>query len=175
MDEISKRVELTAEQNERLLNLAMSPHVSGIDNDPSEAKADALFDILVSPLPVDKLILDSLPAVVRGVCRKLRSVAGHAIGDLLGDSETDIAVLKGIKEYTKQSGTCSHSEAEGDAFLALYYASIASALLFHDEKITQHSFEDLERFFSTFATKSWVPEELTSLFEKATQYCSNKD
>lgn len=174
MDKISEKVELTAKQNERLLKLAVSSQVSEVKNDPAEAKADALFDILDSPLPVDKLILDSLPVIVRTLCRKLRSVAGQGIGDLLQDPQTDVAAIRGIKEYTKQSGTCSHSEVEGDAFLAIYYASLASALVFHDDKITQHSYQDLEQFFRTFAKKTWIPDELTSLFEKAVQYCCSK-
>jgi len=174
MDKASEKVELTAKQNERLLRLAVSSQASEAGNDPVEDKANMLFDILVSPLPVDKLVLDSLPAVVQGLCRKLRSVAGQTIGNLLQDPQTDIAAIRGIKEYTKQSGTCSRSDAEGDAFLAIYYGSIASALVFHNEKISQHSYEDLEHFFRTFAGNTWVPEELTGLFEKAAKYCRSK-
>jgi len=174
MDEASGEIKLTPGQNERLLHLAASSHVSEAGNDPVEDKANTLFDILVSPLPVDKLVLDSLPAVVRGLCRKLRSVAGQAIGDLLQNPQTDIAALTAIKDYTKQSGTCSRSDAEGDAFLAIYYGSIASALVFHNEKISRHSYEELEQFFWTFTEKTWVPDELTGLFEKAANYCHGK-
>ncbi len=174
MDEASDKIELTPKQNKRLLHMAVSSHVSEAGNDPVEDKANTLFDILVSPLPVDKLVLDSLPAVVRGLCRKLRSVAGQAIGDLLQNPQTDIATLTAIKDYTKQSGTCSRSDAEGDAFLAIYYGSIASALVFHNEKISQHSYKDLEQFFKAFAEKTWVPDELTGLFGKAADYCHSK-
>lgn len=174
MDQASEKIRLTPKQNERLLHLAASSHVPEAGNDPVEDKANTLFDILVSPLPVDKLVLDSLPNVVRGLCRKLRSVAGQTIGDMLQNPQTDIAALTAIKDYTKQSGTCSRSDAEGDAFLAIYYGSIASALVFHKEKISQHSYEDLEQFFRTFAGKTWVPDELTGLFEKAANYCHGK-
>ena len=174
MDDALNEVELTAKQNERLLGLAMSAEASEAGGDSGEKKADALYDILENPLPVDKLILDSLPVVMRGLCRKLRSVAGEAMGELLRNPQTDISTIRGIKEYAKQSGTQARCETEGDAFLAIYYSAIASALVFHDEKITEHSYEDLEQFFSSFAERAWIPEELTGLFTKAGKYCHNK-
>lgn len=88
--------------------------------------------------------------------------------------ERGISVIKEIKDYAKQSGASAKSEIESDIFLVIYYGTIANALLFHDQKITQHSYKDLEQFFCSFAKKDWILDELTELFKKAQEYCQEK-
>jgi len=80
-------------------------------------------------------------------------------------------VLEKIKQYAKESGTSTNSEDEKDVFLAVYYAAIASALVFHNEKITRHSYKGLERFFSSFTDKGWVLKEIKELFHGAQKHC----
>lgn len=50
--------------------------------------------------------------------------------------------------------------------MAIYYAAVAGALVFHDSKITEHSFERLERAFGMLIAKTWMASELVGLFEK---------
>src|SRR4030066_397591 len=90
--------------------------------------------------------------------------------DLSRDPTTDIATIKKIKQYAKESGTSTDSKDEKDVFLAVYYAAIASALIFHYMKITQHSYIDLERFFDSFTKKDWILNELISLFTRGREY-----
>ena len=174
MSKMPEKTDLTAKQKKRLLNLGLAAKVSETGQDLQEKKADTLYNILVSPLPVDKLVLDSLPTVLRGLCRELRSVASEPISKLLLDPQTNIPALKAVKEWAKQSGTSVASDAEGDAFLVVYYGAIASALVFHDNKVTQHSYDDLEQFFHSFSKETWVPNELVGLFTKAEEYCREK-
>jgi hypothetical protein len=171
MNKEPENIDLSPEQRKRLLSLGLSSKVSEAMTDSEEEKSDLLYDILTRTLPIDEMIVDSLPCVLRSLSRKLRSVAGEPLADLLQDPKTDISVVEEIKVYAKESGKSSKSKGESDVFLAVYYAAIASALLFHNKKITQHSFEDLEQFFSSLAKKSWVLQELKILFKRAHEYC----
>ena len=177
MSEKPENLDLTSQQRTRLLSLGLSSEASEVNID-SEEKADMLYDILVRTLPVDGSTVASLPPVLRSLSGKLRSVAGEPLGDLLQNPGTDISVIEKIKDYTKDYGaglgTSSKSKAEKDIFLAIYFAAIASAFLFHNKKITQHSYEDLKRFFSYYAEKSWVLDELRIHFKKAHEYCRKR-
>jgi hypothetical protein len=175
MNKESENIDLTAKQRTRLLSLGLSSEVFEGSTDLEEKKADLLYDILTRTLPVDGYIIDSLPPVLRGVSDKLHSVAGELLGDLLQNPKTDISVIEKIKDYAKESGTYNKSKAETDAFLAIYYAAIASALLFHNKRITQHSYKDLKQFFFSFTKKSWVLEELKILFKRAEEYCQKTE
>ncbi len=174
MDKEAKKIELTGEQKTRLLSLGLEPKLNedGIDIDVK--KADLLYDVLSHPMPVDISVINSMPTALKGLCQRLPAVAGEPLGDLLQNPERGISVIKQIKEYAKQSGTSATSEIESDIFLVIYYGAIANALLFHNMKITQHSYKDLEQFFCSFTKKDWVLSELTELFKKAQKYCKEK-
>ena len=175
MDKEPENLDLTSNQKTRLLSLGRSSKASETSVDLKEKKADLLYDILTRTLPVDQSIVDSLPPVLRGLTSKLSSVAGEPLGKLLKNPKTHISVIKKIKFYAKESGASSKSKAESDIFLAIYYAAIASALLFHNKTITQHLHEDLEQFFLSFTKKSWIPEDLKILFKKANEHCQKTE
>ena len=171
MDNESQEFDLNRYQKSRLLSLGLGSNPHELSTDKVEQKADMLYDVLTRTLPVDPSVVNSLPDVVRGLSSGLHSLAGLPIGDLLQDPTTDITIFKRIKQYAKDSGTSTSSETESDVFLAVYYAAIASALLFKHEKITEHSNKDLERFFSSFTEKDWVIEEIKGLFHGAQRLC----
>lgn len=175
MDEESENLDLTEQQRTRLLRLGLSCEAFEADVDSEEEKADLLYEALIRTLPVDGTTVASLPPVLRSMSGKLHSVAGEPLGDLLQNPGTDLSVIERIKNYAKdyneESGISDKSKAEKDIFLAIYFAAIASAFLFHNKKITQHSYEDLRRFFSYYAEESWVLDELRIHFKKAHEYC----
>jgi hypothetical protein len=175
MSEKAENLDLTAKQKTRLLSLGLSSEASEANTDSEEKRADLLYDILVRTLPVDGYIVDSLPPILRSLSGRLRSVAGEPLADLLQNPRTDISVIEKIKNYAKDypegSGTSGKSKAERDIFLTIYFAAIASAFLFHNKKITQHSYEGLKRSFSSYAQKSWVLDELRIHFKRAHEYC----
>ena len=171
MDNESQDFDLSRHQKSRLLSLGLGSNPPKLSTDEVEQKADMFYDVLTRTLPVDPSVVDSLPAVLRGLSSGLQSLAGLPIGELLQDPKTDIATIKKIKQYAKESGTTGSSEDKNDVFLAVYYAAIASALVFHNEKITQHSYKDLEQYFSSFMQKDWVLEEIKELFHGAQNHC----
>ena len=174
MDKESKEIELTGEQKTRLLNLGLDSDLVEDDTDIEEKKADLLYEILSHPMPVDTSVVNSLPPALKGLCKRLSSVAGESLGDLLHNPERGISVIKEIKEYAKQSGASAKSKIESDIFLVIYYGAIANALLFHNQKITEHSYKDLEKFFRSFTKRDWILNDLTELFKKACENCQGK-
>ena len=174
MDSRSQDFQLTQEQKSRLLKLGRRSEPRERRPDARQRKMDMLYDVINSSLPVDPSLADSLPAVVKGLSARLRSLAGQPIGNLLQDPATEIATIVRIKQYAKESGAFVDSEDTRDVYLAVYHAAIASAMLFHNEKITQHSYADLEQFFCSFARKDWMLDELVTLFTRAREYCLEK-
>ena len=171
MNEKSQDFDLNRHQKSRLLSLGVGSKSRKPCTDTVEKKEDMLYDILIRTLPIEPLVVESLPSVIKGLSSRLHSLAGQPIGELLKNPATDIDTIRKIKQYAKESGTATDSEDEKDVFLAVYYAAIASALIFHNEKITQHSYNDLEQFFSSFMEKDWIIEEIKGLFRKAWIHC----
>ena len=66
------------------------------------------------------------------------------------------------------------SEAEHDAATAVYFAAIASALLFHDRKITTFSYKSLDESFSKLINEKWIVKDIAELFDRACRVCRQK-
>lgn len=171
MDDELQDFGLNQDQKSRLLSLGLDSRPHKLDTDENEQKADMLYDVLSRTLPLDPSVVNSLPPVVKGLSSRLHSLAGQPIGELLQNPATDISTIRKIKQYAKDSGTSSNSETENDVFLVIYYAAIASAVVFNHKKITQHSYKDLEQYFSSFTQKNWILEEIKSLFHGAQKHC----
>jgi len=54
--------------------------------------------------------------------------------------------------------------------MAVYFGAIASALVFHNTRMSHHKEGDLQRFFDSFCKKPWVIQEVRILFEKASHH-----
>jgi len=135
--------------------------------------AEALEDMMVGALPLDPAMPDSLPGVLKQPCEEMLAVADRTMGDLLLDSKTDLAVIKVLKDYGKELVRCL-PEAKQAAATAIYYAAIASALVFNEQKITQHPYDKLHRAFADLEEKPWIPSELKDLFRKARKVCRQR-
>ena len=174
VNERKKKLELTAEQKSRLLSLGLGDKQSYEESETEQEKAALLHDMLAGTLPVDTTVVDSLPDVLKSLCQNLRSVAGEPMGNLLQEPQTDISVIKRIKDYAKQLGTSTDSKTEHDVTIVIYLAAIAHALLFHNEKITQYSYGELKCSFTLLCEQKWIFGELGQFFEKACQYCDDR-
>lgn len=56
----------------------------------------------------------------------------------------------------------------------IYYAAIVSALVFHEQKITRHSYEKLQEALTDLDEKQWIPSDLKDLFKKAKAACQER-
>jgi hypothetical protein len=92
------------------------------------------------------------------------------MGEVIRDQKTDLITLRKIKEHCKEKGAAADSKEMQDAFMAVYFAAMASALVFRDTKISHHKDEDLPGFFDSFVKKPWVIEELRTLFSRASHH-----
>ena len=139
-----------------------------------QEKAEVLHERLADVLPLEQAVLEALPAMLKHLYRELLPLAGESLGNMLQDSHTDISVVRKIKDYGKKTTAAASSEAQHDSGVAIYYAAIASALVFHDQKITQYSWQELEHSLCQLSKKPWITPELCGLLARAAEICKKK-
>ena len=105
---------------------------------------------------------------------ELQSVSGLPLGDILQDSQTKIAVIRRIKDFAKELGNSAKDKIERDVALAVYFAAIASALVFHEARISQYSYEQLAQSFEAFGEDNWITPSLATMYKGARKYCVKK-
>jgi hypothetical protein len=173
MKEQSEKFELNNKQSTHLLKLALEP-----DNESNEItpknRSDLLINMLSSKLPVNPALFESLPDVLKPMSEELESVSGLPLGKLILDSQTSITLLTEIKDYTKQLGATAPDNIQRDSALAIYYAAIAAALVFHKERISRYSYKQLGQSFHKLCKNDWIGTDLTGLYKKAIDYCSSE-
>ena len=162
---------LSPEKLGRLLAMGLKKGDPEKRLDSGHATGEMLQDMLSRELPLDPAMPDSVPAVLNRPCRELRPVANQTVQDLLLNPRTDAAIIETVKEYGKQLARRAGSEAVRAAATTIYYAAIASVLVFHQHKISHHSYEKLDNAFTKLERKPWVWLELKDLFQKAQAFC----
>jgi hypothetical protein len=173
MDNSPQKLELNIKQSTALLQLGLEP-VKGTTDTPRRNRSDVFLDILALKLPVNLALFESLPEILKPLSNELETVSGLPLDKLLQDPQTNIEILKSIKDYAKQLGTTASDDIERDAAFAVYMAAIATALVFHNVKISQYSYRHLEQSFEKLCKNDWLSSELYGLFQKAIDYCSSK-
>jgi hypothetical protein len=104
----------------------------------------------------------------------IAALSGEPVGKLLENPTTDIKLIRMIKDYGRKLSAYAESEAGHHVSNTIYYAAIAHALVHHNTKITNYSFENLKVFFNQLSNENWMPNTLSSLFSKANKYCETK-
>ncbi len=99
------------------------------------------------------------------------SLVGKAIGKTLQDPEGDVTILRKVKDHGKKLSDNAEAKAEYHVANTIYYAAIASALVFHNKRITKFSYKDLRKYFRHLDKEKWIPEALRALFSRAAEYC----
>lgn len=169
MDQRSNILDLSPERLARLWDIGSDARAGPIQGaDGSEERwAELLRDWMARPLPLDSDLRELLPEALGRLCRELRPFSGDSIGFLVTNPDTDVRVLAGIKDHAKELGAAATSEMERQAALAVYFAAIASALVFHNARISQHNDGTLQSAFETLGKRKGIPPELLSLFQRA--------
>jgi hypothetical protein len=166
---------LGPEKLAKLWDIGSDVHVEPADGGRGcdERYAELLHDWMarqMSPDPIETQDWVSLlPEAMGQLCQELRPFSGDSVGFLLTDPDTNVQVLRRIKDYAKESGATAASEVEREAALAVYFAAIAASLVFHHVRISRHSNKKLRIVFETLGVRNGVPSELRSLFQKACQ------
>jgi len=147
-------------------NLEQGLHIINM----GEERAELLHDCMATSLPMDQETLDLLPMIFKGICRDLRPFSGESIGSLVIDPQTDVTVIERIKNWAKEFGSSAEGETEREVTLAVYYTSIASALVFHDVKLSQYDYQELKQAFRTLSRQEWIPSILLRILKRAYKY-----
>jgi len=174
MEDSSKRLKLNIKQSTRLLRLGLDSSHETEDQTAERNRADLLLDLLASKLPTDPALIETLPTVLRFLSEELQYVSGRPLGDLLQSPETKIALIRRIKDFAKDLGASAKDNVEREVALAFYFAAIANALVYHNVKISQYNYTELEKSFETLSGHNWISPNLTKLFKKAQRYCNKK-
>ena len=98
-------------------------------------------------------------------------LVGRPLGGLLLSPETKLEHLMAIKEHAKKMMTTAETDAKYEARAVIYYSAIASALVFHNRKITTHSNQDLEDSFLALVERDWIQADLSQLLKKGQEIC----
>ncbi len=145
-----------------------------VDMETKQDKIELLQDRLSETLLEGSLKGSPLSEELIYLCRISGIAAGESIRNLLSNPTTDIQLINKIKEHGKTLSSNTQAEADHDTANAIYYASIAHALIYHHSKITKFSYEELEKSLAVFTQKEWLSKDLLELFEKAIKYCQKQ-
>ena len=140
----------------------------------NKAMADLLREQLTCALPEHSLLFDALVMMMEQQGYDTQPLAGRPLGQVLSGPGSDIALLRAIKECSKTLSCTLDSEAEMALATTIYYAALAGALVHHDEKITQNSYDKLDESFALLSEKKWMAQELAELFSQGRRICRNR-
>ena len=127
-----------------------------------------LRERLRSLLPVAQIAIESLQQSLARVHQEMQPLAGVPLGELLLNPRTDVAALVMLKNHLKRQAIgLPQRGPEHETVLALYFAAIASAWVYHRQRISSHSDATLTRSFGLLKDQSWMAWELAELFSKA--------
>jgi len=166
--------DLTCAQMAQLLGLATDRASQEVDGDSPDQTARILQDRLAGPLPMKSEVVEQLPVLLGKLQRGLLPGGGQSIGQLLLDAETSLETFKAIKSYGKQLARREGCDSDHAVAVAIYYAAIASAMIFHDKRISRHSWGYLRDSFLDISERPWMPTNLARHFTKACKQCKNK-
>jgi hypothetical protein len=146
----------------RLLRLGTDPD-TGETVDPACEKTWALRDCLSSIPPLSQEITAALPGLLQRLFQGMPRVAGQPLSDLIRDPQCTVKELRAAKHHLKQRMESARIPAEREA-----------AEVVCDQKITQHSYQDLEKAFTVLCAQAWGQGELQQLFARAGDICRRK-
>ncbi len=165
---------LRLDQLADLFAMAAKDQAPAETNRADERLAEMLRCRLTEIMPGNTLLFQADSNASADQQSDLTSMAGRSLLQVLLNSETSISRLQIVKEASKRLTTMSVSDAERAVATTIYHAAIASCLLHHDRKITQHSYNKLNESFVLLIEKKWMARELVELFARARGICQSK-
>lgn len=154
-----------------LLRICASKDATEDNMTENQQRDELLQDRLSESLLTGSLKNSPLRKELTDICRMSGILAGESIRELLNDPNSDIDLVRKIKEHGKRLSQAAADDLEQDTANVIYYAAIAHALIFHDTKITNFSYADLQQSFSSLRNIEWVSSDLTDIFLRAGKYC----
>ena len=163
---------VSPEKLTRLLQIGAEEALTQADLQASRI-AQLLSEMLASRLP-SFLEPDSVSIGTAGAPSGSSAPPQQPIGQLLCDPGTELATVGAIKRYMKLLAIAAGEQIQRAASTAIYYAAIASAMVFHGENISSIPYERLEKGFSDLEGRLWTDESLRRLYGQARQICRTR-
>ena len=170
MDRESTTFGLGSEKLVRLFDIGSKEQMQG-DTSDSDKKSELLHDILAEPVPLS----DSAQHKLDKLMQTIDVLSSESLGKLLLDPETNITLVRQIKDYGRKLSSRAECKEETQVSNTIYYGAIASAMVFHKVRITRFSNADLAESFQKLADQQWIPEFMRRLFEKSGEQCLKKE
>ena len=130
------------------------------DRPPWKHAPESVKTNLNQPLPLEPEQIEQIPAILSQLCNTMGILSGDTIITLLKNPWTELDIIKKVKAYSKEISSGIKGQPDYEVAAAIYYGAIASALLFHNKKITTHSYEKLVTSFKRMIEKSWISTDL---------------
>jgi len=153
-----------------------------MDPDPSESGdltsdeqiRDYFGRLVHRKISRESSIVDSILIFLRENDRYGKTVTGRSLTELLLDPSSELDLYRTIKDYSKKIYQTTVSKGESSIVAAVYYAAIAGALVNHDTKVSDHSWQTLEDAFGELLAKVWMIPEIRDLLKKARHICETE-
>jgi len=158
---------LSARALGNLLGLCTEYECNVISIDQNQQRSEALEDLLSSTLPAVEYDRKNIEDNASRICDISGLSHGDSIRQLLLGQKTDLPLLNKIKKYAKNLTKNAESDIKSDITGAVYYAAIASALVYHNQKISRLSDDQMRHALSELSATLWIPSDLAELFVKA--------
>lgn len=168
MDKESTTFGLDSEKLAKLFEIGEGEQTQSISD--SDRKAELLHDILAEAVPLSDFAQHKLDKLKQTI----DALSSESVGKLLLDPETNIALIRQIKDYGRKLSSRAESKAERHVSNTIYYGAIASAMIFHKVRITRFSNAYLAESFHKLADQQWIPEHLRSLFAESRKQCQEQ-
>ena len=174
MDKDSTTFGLKPDKLVQLWNIGEKTDRTNTEENQDQLKSELLRDRLAQKIPLDYLVAQILPKALAQICKNIQPFTGNSYNILLCDPLTEITILKKIKEDNKKIIQHMNSGSEYDVLVAVYYAAIASALVYHDQRITSFSYSHLKDKYISLLENNWLTQDLRNLYQQALYFCSKK-
>jgi hypothetical protein len=171
MDKRPTTLGLSPDKLAGLWNIGFDTEEAKKSDDSDSKKTEILRDLLAGSLPT---LLPKVKSRLKEPTHQksvVNFLTDAPIEKLLQNPETDIVLLRKVKNHGKKLSERAQSKEEYQVANTAYYAAIASALVFHDRRITSFSYKDLQKYLHRLSEEKWIPESLRNLFKRACEYC----
>ncbi len=172
MDDKSKTYGLSPGKLAELLNIGSQEKTQNIGK--GDVRAMKLKEMLwqVSELNTSS---GKGPAVIpEGLGFAIGLLAGEPVEDVILTPKSSLAELRKVKDHYNRMSEEATEKSDRDPAIVIYYAAIASGLIYHHKKISNFPFASLEKAFVSLAKKGWITPELTGLFNSAINICRKR-
>ncbi len=165
---------LRLDQLADLFGVAADDHALTETDCAHEHLAEILRRHLTEVMTGNSLLLTAVSEISASDKSDLTAMIGRSLLQVLSGPESSVSQLRVVKEASKSLSSTADSEQERAAVNTIYHAAIASCLVHHNKKITQHSYDKLDKSFALLIEKKWMAPELVELFSHAQRICQTK-